>query len=73
MVEATVAVLVTASLVEGPTVTFMITVALAPAGRGPRWQVTVPAAWVQGMPWEGTALEKVRPPGSVSVTVTACA
>ena len=68
--EATVAVLVTVPLVEGFTVTLIITVALLPAGRAPRLQVTVPAAWVQGLPWEGTAPEKVRPLGSVSVTAT---
>ena len=58
VVEATVAVLVTVPLAEGSTVTLMVTVALAPAGRAPRLQVTVPAAWVQGLPWEGTARDE---------------
>ena len=71
--ESTVAVLVTVPAVEASTVTLTVTVAPAPAGSVPRAQVTFPLTLVQGLPWEGEALTKVRPGGKSSVTVTSWA
>ena len=68
--EVTLASLVTVPVVDAFTVTWMYTLAPAPARTVPRSHVTVPAALVQGPPCVGVAPTKVTLSGRVSVTTT---